>query len=310
MIDRRNFALGAGALALIGGTLAGCSVHKSAANPQDQARSAIAEAALAELEIASKGRLGAFVLDTGTGRSLGLRHGERFGMCSTFKLSLAAYLLREADAGRIDLDEIISYTQADLIANSPVTSGNLASGSMTIGAMAEATQLTSDNAAANLLLRRIGGPGTLTAFWRELGDRTSRLDRYEPAANLVPREEVRDTVTPEGIARSVARFVVGDVLKPATRNRLVDWMARTETGQRRIRAALPPGWRGGDKTGTGANEDMPNKYNDIAVLYPPDGRAPLVVAGFFEANAFFDGMRAEDEAVLKTLGEVAIRWAN
>ena len=79
----------------------------------------------------------------------------------------------------------------------------------------------------------------MTAFWRALGDPVSRLDRFETAMNLVPPGEERDTTSPEAMARSVARFVLGDVLTPASRASLRDWMERTATGSRRIRAALP-----------------------------------------------------------------------
>ena len=303
MIDRRGFALG-GALVV----LAGCAA-RSSSPASDEAQTAAARAALSQIEAAHGGRLGAFVLDTGSGTSFGFRQGERFGMCSTFKLSLAALVLREADAGRLDLDEVMHFVAADLLPHSPVTGEHVAQGGMTVAALAEAAQLTSDNLAANLLLRRVGGPEALTRFWRDLGDTTSRADRYEPAMNLVPPGEVRDTVTPEGIARSAAKFVLGDVLAPASRARLNDWMARTETGKRRIRAGLPADWRGGDKTGTGATPAMANKYNDIAVLFPPDGRAPLVVTAFYEADGFYDDTRPQDEAALRQVGEVAVRWA-
>ncbi len=262
--------------------------------------------ALAAIEKAAGGRLGAYILDTATGQGFGWRHRERFGMCSTFKLSLAAFVLRESDAGRLSLDEVIPFTQADLLQVSPVTTANVDKGGMTIAALAEATQLTSDNAAANLLLRRIGGPGVVTGFWRELGDAASRLDRIEPEMNLVPPGEERDTVVPEGIARSVTKIVTGDVLKTETRAKLADWMARTATGARRIRAALPPEWRGGDKTGTFTHATVANKYNDIAVLYPPNGRAPIVAAGFYEADGSYEDIRPEDEAVLARVGEVAV----
>jgi beta-lactamase class A len=268
------------------------------------------EAALAELEAQAGGRLGAFVLDTGNGQSFGWRQSERFGMCSTFKLSLAAFLLRESDAGHIDLNEVIPYTEADLMFVSPVTKENVARGGMTIVALAEATQITSDNAAANLLLKRIGGPEKITAFWRELGDVDSRLDRYEPELNLVPPGEQRDTITPAGIARSVAAFVVGDALKAESRALLRKWMADTKTGLRRIRAALPPGWEAGDKTGTGNFRGQGNKYNDLAVLYPPANRAPLVVIACYEAREYFDGMKLEDETVLRRVGELAVQWVS
>lgn len=299
-MERRGFIAGSGAA-----LLAGCSAEF---RPRSTARAQIFAARLAEIEQRAGGRLGAYVLDTLDGNGFGWRHTERFGMCSTFKLSLAAYMLREGDAGRIELTEQIPYTRADLLPVSPVTAANVDRCSLSVQALAEAAQLTSDNAAANLLLRRIGGPQALTRFWRELGDRQSRLDRFEPDMNLVPPGEVRDTVLPEAIAQTAARLCYGFALAPASRVRLLGWLARTETGRRRIRAALPPGWTGGDKTGTGIAPGMANKYNDIAVLHPPKGRSPLVVAAFYEAPGYFDSIRPQDEAVLKAVGEVAVQW--
>jgi beta-lactamase class A len=40
----------------------------------------------------------------------------------------------------------------------------------------------------------------------------------------------------------------------------------------RLRAGLPPGWRAGDKTGSGRN----GAINDVAIAWPP-GRAPLLL---------------------------------
>lgn len=289
--------------------------------PPGHVSDVIASNAFAALEKKNGGRLGAFVLDPKSGRSVGHRQAERFGMCSTFKLSLAALVLREADAGRLDLDEVLRYTKDDLIAHSPTTKANLEAklggtkpgeAGMTIAALAETTQLTSDNAAANLLLKKLGGPEVMTKFWRELGDTESRLDRFEPEMNLVPPGEVRDTITPQGIAKSVAKFTLGDVLRPASRARLVDWMEKTATGVRRIRASLPAGWTAGDKTGTMDHESLANKVNDLAVLYPPASATfgPLVVIALYEADGHYPETRKQDEAVLARVGEIAIAWAS
>ena len=121
---------------------------------------------------------------------------------------------------------------------------------MTISALAEAAQVTSDNVAANLLLARLGGPTGFTARLRELGDRQTRLDRLEPELNLVLPGDERDTTTPRAMAETASRLLTGDVLTPASREQLIDWMVKTRTGDRRIRAGLPKDWRAGDKTGT------------------------------------------------------------
>jgi beta-lactamase class A len=170
-------------------------------------------------------------------------------------------------------------------------------------ALAQAAQQTSDNLAPNLVLRRLGGPGALTAFWRSLGDTVSRLDRTETALNLVPVGEVRDTTSARAITGSVAQFMAGPVLSPASRDMLLRWMAETTTGLKRIRARLPQDWRAGDKTGTGMTSGMESKINDIAVLFPP-GRAPLVVTCFYEPTGAPQLVRAQDEAVLAAVGQI------
>lgn len=306
MPHRRAFLLRSAALVLSACGASTAPAPRAAPSASTSQAAPDVSRALAAIEKAAGGRLGAYIFDTATGQGFGWRQRERFGMCSTFKLSLAAFVLRESDVGRLSLEEMLRYTQADLLPVSPVTTANVDKGGLTIAALAEAAQLTSDNTAANLLLRRIGGPEVVTGFWRELGDPASRLDRIEPEMNLVPPGEERDTVVPEGIARSVAKIVTGDVLKPETRAKLEDWMARTATGARRIRAALPPGWHGGDKTGTFTHQTVASKYNDIAVLYPPAGRAPIVVAGFYEADGSYEDIRPEHEAVLARVGEVAV----
>ena len=131
---------------------------------------------LAALERASGGRLGVYALDTGTGRSLGHRADERFLMCSTFKLLLAAAVLARVGAGRERLDRRVPYTASDLLPYAPVSRAHLADGSLPIGALCQAAVEVSDNTAANLLLASIGGPTSVTRFARSLGDGVTRLD--------------------------------------------------------------------------------------------------------------------------------------
>lgn len=284
---------------LAAGTLAGTGRLRAAP---------AAAAALAAIEARAGGRLGVHVLDSADGREAGHRADERFGLCSTFKLLLAAVILREADAGRLALDEVLAYGREDLVAHSPVTEAHLAAGGMAIDALAQATQTTSDNLAANLLMKRLGGPAALTAKLREIGDSTTRLDRWEPEMNRVPPGEVRDTSTPRALTATVARIFGDELLSPAARQRLREWTIATTTGTRRLRAGLPPGWIAGDKTGTGYSPGMPNKTNDIAIVWRED-RAPLVVAAYYESPGYFDRVRTEDEGVLAQVGKVVANWA-
>jgi len=269
----------------------------------------VAVAALAAVEREQGGRFGVCVLDMASGRGFGWRADERFGQCSTFKLTLAARVLAGIDAGEIDAGERLRFGAGDLLPGSPVTAQHVGESGMSVMALAEAAQTTSDNLAANLLLRRIGGPAELTRFWRRLGTPQCRLDRFEPDLNFQPPGEIRDTVTPRGAARALAAIVGPRVLAPASRDRLLGWMAATTTGAARIRAGLPRDWRAGDKTGTGFRAGMGNLTNDIAVAWPEPGAAPLVIAGFRQAAGHTPAVRPADEAALRLLGELAGKWA-
>lgn len=265
------------------------------------------EEPLAALERRAGGRLGVAVLDTASGATIGHRSGERFGMCSTFKLPLAGLVLQAVDQGRLRLDQWQPYGPADMVRNSPITEQHLARGGMTVGALTEATLTTSDNVAANLLIALIGGPAGMTAGLRSLGDAETRVDRLEPSMNLVPVGELRDTTTPLAMARTTARLLRSDALTPASMELLGNWMVATETGRKRLRAGFPPSWRAGDRTGTAMAAGMVDKYNDVAIAWP-NPRTALIVAAYYDGPGRHDRMRDEEQAVLAEVGRIAAAW--
>ena len=232
---------------------------------------AMAQSPLAALE-SPQIRIGVAALDTGTGRTLAYRPDERFLMCSTFKLVLAAAILRHVERGAERLDRLVHYTKADLLPVSFVTTPNVATG-LTIEALCAAIIHVSDNTAANLLLKSMGGPAALTAFLRGTGDSITHLDRTEPQLNV--RDGDKDTTTPRAMLATMRALVLGDVLQPASRERLIRWMEEVTTGGTLLRAGLPAGWRVGDKTGRGQGGEI----NDLAIVRP-QGRAPILVCAY------------------------------
>ncbi|MCK7593312.1 class A beta-lactamase [Pseudomarimonas salicorniae] len=259
--------------------------------------------ALSALERAHGGRLGVQVVGLDGIPQAGHRADERFALCSTFKLLLAAVVLREAQHGRIDLNRPIRFGKADLVPYAPVVEKHLDAGALSLRELAHATQTTSDNVAANLLLRELGGPEGFTEKLRELGDTITRIDRIEPQMNLVPSGEVRDTTTPRAMAETVHRLFTTDLLDEASKATLKSWMIETRTGLRRLRAGLPADWEVGDKTGTGVASGMANKHNDVAVVWRP-GLPPLVIAAYWEADGYYPKTRPQDEAVLAEVGRL------
>jgi beta-lactamase class A len=248
-----------------------------------------AAAALAALETRFKGRIGVYAVDTRTGTTVAHRADELFPMCSTFKMLAAAAILRARQTQAGLLDRVVRYDRSKVISVSPVTAQHVAEG-MTVSALCEAAVTRSDNTAANLLLEILGGPNAITEYARSLGDPVTRLDRWEPELNVVPPGEVRDTTTPERMATNLRSLVLGDALDPAGRELLTGWLVANQTGDTRIRAGLPAGWRVGDKTGGGARGES----SDVAVTWPP-GRDPLIIAVYTVPD---DPTRKADHAVL------------
>lgn len=232
-------------------------------------------AGFAALEGRGGGRLGVAVRDTQSGATLSWRADERFFLCSTFKLLAVAALLARVDAGAEKLDRAIAYGAGDIVNYSPVTEKYLAQGAMALRDLCAATMIWSDNTAGNLILNQIGGPQGLTTFLRDAGDPLTRLDRTEPALNTCIAGDVRDTTTPNAMLRSMETLVLGAGAGAST-PLLIEWLLGCRTADKRLRAGLKPGWRAGNKTGSGEN----GTANDVAILWPP-GRKPVLVASYY-----------------------------
>jgi beta-lactamase class A len=230
------------------------------------------------LEKDLKGRLGVSAIDTATGKLIEYRAGERFAMCSTFKMMAAAAILSRSVKEPQLLAKRVKFTKADLVSHSPVAEKHLDDG-MTFEEMCAAVMVYSDNCAANLILKELDGPAGLTRFARGIGDKAFRLDRWETELNTAIHGDPRDTTTPAAMMRSLQSLVLGEVLPVAQRTMLKDWMIACTTGLTAIRAGVPADWKVGDKTGAGGF----GSRNDIAVLWPAN-RAPIVLAIYTVQN--------------------------
>ncbi|CAM4054619.1 class A beta-lactamase [Bordetella bronchialis] len=251
----------------------------------------------AALEQSHRRRLGVYALDTGSGQEVAYRAGERFAFCSTFKAILAAAVLAQ-DAGKPGLlRQRVAYTKSDLVSYSPVT-GEHAGAGMTIAELCAAAVQYSDNTAANLLLHRLGGPAALTAFARQAGNPSFRMDRYETALNTAIPGDERDTSTPADMAGLLRALVLGDALPAPARAQLKTWLLGNKTGAHRIRAAVPGGWAVGDKTGTGDY----GSANDVGIIWPPS-RPPIVMAIYTGSR---DKRAKADEGLIAEAARIAL----
>lgn len=275
-ISRRTLLAGAAAAA---GTLAAASpaVARAETGRQDSA------GPLAHLEEKYQRRIGLYAKNLKTGQTLTHRPGERFAMCSTFKVFAVAALLE----GRlITPDPKVLQRRApyppSLVAGdvwAPLTRAWFAQGYVpTMAEVCEAAVRDSDNGAVNLVLQHIGGPPAVTEHVRGIGDRVTRLDRWEPDMSEFEPGQQLDTTTPQAIGTSYANLLLGKVLGRRQREQLTGWMLANRT-EPPFRTVLPRGWTIADKTGSGGYATR----NDVGIAWTDRG-VPLLVSCLTRAD--------------------------
>lgn len=237
---------------------------------------------VAQIEHDLDARVGLFVRDTGTGVLITHAPDDRFPLNSTFKLFACAALLARVEAGASQLEEQVKLDGQELVTWSPAVEQMLDAGRRraSLEELCAAMLSLSDNTAANLVLEAIGGPEGFTAFMRSIGDTVTRLDRWEPELNEGAAGDPRDTTTPRAIGESVEKLLLGDILAPASLEKLQSWLDGHRVADDLFRSALPTDWSIHDRTGAGHH----GTRGIVSVIYRPT-RQPIVAVMYIrDAN--------------------------
>jgi len=249
------------------------------------------------------GRLGIAATDLETGKTISFAGSHPFPMASTVKVAIAGTYLAGVDQGRFNLDQLYRYgRRATLTANQ----------------LMERMLIRSDNGAADILLKAVGGPEAVNAWLSRAGIRGQRMDRsiaklvYDdrrwtgrrvpvnmPKTPLEVAEsatltadgqldpafvgDARDTSTPSAMVQLLAKLHKGALLTADSTEYLFDVMARCATGRSRLKGQLPAGTPVAHKTGT-----LAGVSDDVGIVTLPNGHH-LAVA------VFAKGMRTEWE---------------
>ena len=251
---------------------------------------------VARLESSLDARIGVAITQAGNDWHWDHRADERFPMASTFKTMLCGAVLERVDEGTLSLDEELLVRPEEIFGHAPVTN-EYAGEVLSIGTLCHATLDQSDNGAANLLIDRLGSPQDITDFMRGLGDTATRMDRKEPELNSYTPGDPQDTTTPAAMVASWETVLIGEVLSPASREQLIDWMADGGVTGALIRPHLPEGWTVADKSGAGDTS-----RNLVAMLTPRSGAPYFVALYISDAETDF----ATRNAALQVLAEVTM----
>ncbi len=261
------------------------------ASINDEGLAAVAQ----QEEQALKARIGIAVIDTDAESVASYRGSERFPLNSTHKALLCGALLSAQDQGKLRLTERTQFDRAALVTYSPVTEKFIAPAEMSWGQLCEAAIAYSDNTAANLLAHKLGGPVAVTRFFAELGDKVTRLDRFEPELNSAVPGDMRDTTTPLAVSETLQKLTLGPALTPASRAQLLQWMRDDKVANALLRSVLPTGWSIADKTGAGEY----GSRSIISVVWPENGKPLIIVIYITQTEATL----AQSNAAIARIGK-------
>jgi beta-lactamase class A len=197
--------------------------------------------------------VGIAALDLNTGETVSIKGNTPFPMASTVKVAVAALYLAQVDHGRRSLDDTINGQSAR-------------------GLMARML-IHSDNRATDILLKDLGGPGALHDWLQDNGISGLRVDRTIAQLLGAKRDlwDRRDSSTPIAMVELLRRIYKAELIRPESRNYLLDLMSRCETGRNRMKALLPSGTPVEHKTGT-----LDGLADDVGFITLPDGRRVAV----------------------------------
>lgn len=283
---------------------------------------------------AKPGVLGAGLMNLESGEHWTFNGERRFPMQSVFKAPLAAAVLSEVDGGRLSLDEVLPVGEMDLAPPfSPIADAWPARQAYSVRELLEACAGQSDNTAADLLMRRIGGPGAVTAWLQSKRIDEVRIDRYErelqpEASGLSPfrpdwrgakfmevREAVppdlrraalerymadpRDTATPRGMLTFLGKLDAGELISPVSTRLLLRIMTDTKTGPLRLKAGFPSDAVVAHKTGNGGTVlGVSPAANDVGLISLKDRRT-------YAAAVFVSGTTLDEPGRDRLIGDVA-----
>ncbi len=197
-------------------------------------------------------------------------------MQSVFKLPLAVTVLHQIEQGTFSLDQPVRFLPQDRILPHVYSSlqDKYPDGGVDVP-MRELLRLAvslSDNVAADILLRLLGGPPAVNTYIAALGISGFHLQDSEAGLHRDVSAQYRNWFEPAAAVQLLRRISDNSPLTREHTDLLLGWMT-SDLRTNRLEGDLPTGTRVARKSGTsGVDGGVAHATNDIGLIPLPDGR--------------------------------------
>ncbi len=215
------------------------------------------------------GRVGFYLKDLQTGRTLAINADELFPSASLVKVPIMMGVFKKIAAGEISLDTTLVLRRDDKVGGSGILKRCRSGSRWTVERLLRLMISRSDNTAARMLVNLTGIP-YLNSTFQSLDLQVTRVQE-EPLFRLTPDVSVENYTTPREMARLLENLYHGGCITPESSQRMMDIMKKGKA-RHRLARYLPRGWEIADKTGL-----LRGACHHIGIVFTPHGNFLICV---------------------------------
>jgi beta-lactamase class A len=208
---------------------------------------------------------------------------------SVFKLPLAIAVLHQVEQGTLVLDQPVRFLPEDRIlpdVYSPLQDKFPNAGvDVPLRELLRLAVSLSDNVAADILLRLIGGPAVVNTYIAALRVRGFHIEDNEAVLHREVASQYRNWFEPQGAVQLLRRISDKSPLSQEHTDLVLAWMTPSDR-TRRLEGDLPDGVRVAHKSGTSdVDNGVAHATNDIGLIPLADGRRIAIAVFVTDATA-------------------------
>ena len=266
---------------------------------------------LEKLASDARGHVGAAALVLETGESVSINPHDHFPMQSVYKLPIGMAVMKQVDAGKLQLAQRVAVTKNDFVRvgqYSPIRDKNPNGAELSVSDLLRYAISESDGTASDVLMKLAGGPQVIQAYLTELKINDMIVLNTEKEIGHDWQTQYKNWATPEAAVALLDALYERRGLSESSQSLLLKYMTESIPGAKRLKGLLPAGTVVAHKTGTsGTEKGITAATNDIGIITLPNKRH-LAIAVFVADSPATEATR--EEVIAKIAQALADRYGN